>query len=77
MCMPEPLRLPLLFGALAVAGCALAAPVPGGPVRANTVTQLQQTCPALVDIFRKVPGGQQLRPFRSFCLNERPGVAAW
>lgn len=41
VCMPEPLHLPLLFGALAVAGCALTAPVPGGPVRANTVTQLQ------------------------------------
>jgi hypothetical protein len=39
--MPEPPRPRLLLGALAIAGCALTAPVPGGPVRANTVTQLQ------------------------------------
>ncbi len=30
-----------MLAALAVAGCALTAPVPGGPVRAKTVTQLQ------------------------------------
>jgi hypothetical protein len=37
----EPLRRLLVLAALAIAGCALTAPVPAGPVRANTVTQLQ------------------------------------
>jgi len=39
--MPKPPRPLLVLAAVAVAGCALTAPVPGGPVRTNRVTQLQ------------------------------------
>lgn len=37
----RPLRFLGPFGALAFVGCALTAPIPGGPLRTNTVTQLQ------------------------------------
>lgn len=41
MPVAQHLPLPPLFAALAMASCALTAPVAGGPVRAHTVTQLQ------------------------------------